>query len=161
MLDEVDAAAGTGIRRSSFAGWKHGTPLQRQMVDTVLGLDCHVVVCMRSKMEYVLTEYVDSKGRTRTKPEKVGMAPVQRAGLEYEFTIVGDLDLEHRITFSKSRCDLLADTIVEPHREREAAETFLAWLCDGEPPPALADSAEVETFLSEVKAQDDAVRARE
>ena len=75
------------------------------------------------------------------------MAPVQRAGLEYEFTIVGDLDLEHRITFSKSRCDLLADTIVEPHREREAAETFLAWLCDGEPLPALADSAEVETFL--------------
>jgi hypothetical protein len=131
VLDEVDAA-GRRSGGNSFAGWKHGTPLQRHMVDTFLALDLHVIVCMRSKMEYVLTDYVDGKGQKKTRPEKVGMAPVQRAGLEYEFTVVGELDLEHRITFTKSRCDLLADKVVQPDRQIEAAETFRDWLGDGE-----------------------------
>lgn len=157
LLDEVDAA-GARAGGNSFAGWKHGTPLQRHMVDTFLALDMHVIVCMRSKMEYVLVDYIDGKGHKKTKPEKVGMAPVQRSGLEYEFTLVGDLDLEHRITFSKSRCDVLADKMIQPHRELEAAEIFLKWLDDGEPPPPLADPAAVEEFLALVKAETDIVR---
>lgn len=139
VLDEVDAAASRSFGGSTFAGWKHGTPLQRHMVDTFLGMEAHVVIAMRSKMEYVLVDYVGKDGKTRTKPEKVGMAPVQRAGLEYEFTIVGDMDLEHRITISKSRCDVLADKVIQPHRATEAAKTFLEWLNDGTPPPPKAD----------------------
>jgi hypothetical protein len=158
LLDEVDAAAARSFGGSTFAGWKHGTPLQRHMVDTFLSLDCHVIVCMRSKMEYVLVEYTDSKGQKKTKPEKVGMAPVQRSGLEYEFTIVGDLDLEHRITFSKSRCDVLADKMIQPHRESEAAETFLAWLNDGTPPPPPADAIASAAFAAKVKEQSGAIR---
>lgn len=157
LLDEVDAA-GQRAGGNSFAGWKHGTPLQRHMVDAFLALDCHVIVCMRSKMEYVLEEYTDSKGNKRTRPVKMGMAPVQRAGLEYEFTVVGDLDLEHRITFSKSRCDVLADKMIQPHRETEAAETFLKWLDDGEPPPPVADPEQVSAFLADVKGRDEQVR---
>lgn len=156
VLDEVDAA---GARAgSSFAGWKHGTPLQRHMVDTFLALDCHVIVCMRSKMEYLMEEYTDGKGHKKSKPVKVGLAPVQRSGIEFEFTIVGDLDLEHRITFSKSRCDVLADKMIQPHREAEAAETFLEWLDDGEPPPPAADTDAVAAFLADVKQRDDTVR---
>jgi hypothetical protein len=139
VLDEVDAAAKRSGGGNSFAGWKHGTPLQRHMVDTILGLDMHVVVTMRSKMEYVLVEYADKNGKSRTKPEKVGMAPVQRAGVEYEFQLVGDMDLDHRITISKSRCDVLADALIQPNRESEAAELFLKWLDDGEPPAPKAD----------------------
>ena len=40
---------------------------------------------------------------------KVGMAPVQRQGMEYEFTIVGDMDLDHNFVVSKSRIADLAD----------------------------------------------------
>lgn len=157
VLDVVDAAA-QRAHGSSFAGWKTGTPMQRHMVDTFLGLDMHVLVCMRSKMEYVLEEYLD-KGVKKTKPTKVGMAPVQRAGLEYEFTLVGDLDLEHRITFTKSRCDALADVMVQPHREKDAAKTFADWLDDGEPPPARADQEQVTAFLEDVKGRPDGVRS--
>lgn len=144
VLDVVDAAA----QRSggnSFAGWKTGTPLQRNMVDEILDLDLHVIVTMRSKMEYVLTEYTDAKGTKRTRPEKLGMAPVQRAGVEYEFQIVGDLDLEHRITISKSRCDVLADKVIQPHREHEAATTFANWLATGE---ATVTPAQVEQLVA-------------
>lgn len=156
VLDEVDAAAARSGGGNTFAGWKHGTPLQRHMVDTFLALEAHVVVTMRSKMEYVLEE--NDKGKKV--PRKVGMAPVQRAGLEYEFTIVGDLDLEHRITVSKSRCDVLADKVVQPNRADEAAKTFLNWLNDGEAPPPLAEQGDVDTFLAEVKEQSDDVRSQ-
>lgn len=157
VLDEVDAA-GKRAGGNSYAGWKHGTPLQRHMVDTILGLDMHVIVTMRSKMEYVLVEYTDSKGSKKSRPEKVGMAPVQRAGVEYEFQIVGDLDLDHRITISKSRCDVLADKVIQPHRESEAAEQFIAWLNDGEPPPPVAAEEDVVAFLAGVKEQPPGVK---
>lgn len=149
VLDEVDAAAKRSGGGNSFAGWKHGTPLQRHMVDVILGLDMHVIVTMRSKMEYVLTEYADKSGKTRTKPEKVGMAPVQRAGVEYEFQIVGDLDLEHRITVSKSRCDVLADRVIQPDRESEAAAEFLTWLDAGEP---IADRPSIDALVEQMNA---------
>jgi hypothetical protein len=155
VLDEVDGAR----RRSNGdpTGWQHGTPVQRNMVDTILGLDMHVIVTMRSKMEYVIEEY-DDNGRKRTRVEKLGLKPVQRAGVEYEFQVVGDMDLDHRITISKSRCDVLADKVVQPHRETEAAEQFLDWLNDGTPPPPLATPEEIGQFLAQVKGQPDPVR---
>lgn len=156
VLDEVDGAR----RRSNGdpTGWQHGTPLQRNMVDVILGLDIHVLVTMRSKMEYVIEEY-EENGRKKTRVEKVGMRPVQRAGVEYEFTVVGDMDLDHRITISKSRCDVLADKVIQPNREREAAATFLEWLNDGEPPPPRASEDDVAAFLARVKEQPDGIRA--
>lgn len=157
VLDEVDAA-GARSGGNSFAGWKHGTPLQRHMVDTFLAVECHVIVCMRSKMEYLIEEYTDGKNNKRSRPVKMGMAPVQRGGLEYEFTIVGDLDLEHRITFTKSRCDVLADKMIQPNRETDAAKLFAAWLDDGEPPPPPADQEQVTAFLADVKGREENVR---
>lgn len=128
--DIVDAAA-ERAKGNTFAGWKVGTPALRNLIDTMLASDLHVIATMRSKMEYVL----ETDGRGRQVPKKVGMAPVMRAGVEYEFTLVGDLDLEHRIVITKSRCSALADTVVQPGRAAEAAEAFMGWLNEGEAPP--------------------------
>ena len=43
-------------------------------------------------MEYVLEE--DARGKKT--PRKVGMAPIQREGMEYELDVVGDLDVDLR-----------------------------------------------------------------
>jgi hypothetical protein len=146
-LDIADAA-GQRSGGNSFAGWKVATPALRHLIDTMLGCDMHVIGTMRSKMEYVLEE--DSRGKKI--PKKVGMAPVMRAGVEYEFTMVGDIDLEHRILFTKSRCSELADVMVQPGRAGEAASTFLAWLQSGDPALVLAARAKkqlVEKFGKE------------
>lgn len=126
-LDVVDNAASRG---NSFTGWKEGTPAQRGMLDAIIHAPCHVIVTMRSKMEYILVE-TQKNGRTYTEPTKVGMAPEQRAGVEYEFTIVADMDLEHRLVVSKSRCDLVADVVAPKGRSAEVAQTFAAWLDTG------------------------------
>ena len=48
------------------------------MVDAITGANLHIIVTMRSKMEYV--QATDDRGRTVVR--KVGMQPVQREGLE-------------------------------------------------------------------------------
>lgn len=126
-LDIVDDASSRG---NSFTGWKEGTPAQRAMLDAIIHAPCHVIVTMRSKMEYLLVEEVKN-GKKISVPTKVGMAPEQRSGVEYEFTVVADMDLEHRLVVSKSRCDLIADLVVPKGRSHEPAHTFAAWLGTG------------------------------
>lgn len=129
-LEIVDDAAQRMGGGNSFAGWKEGTPAQRFMLDAIVRAPFHVIVTMRSKMEYVL-EDASRNGKTIKVPRKVGMAPEQRSGIEYEFTVVADLDLEHRLTVSKSRCDVLADRVLTNGRSAEGAIDFAAWLNSG------------------------------
>jgi hypothetical protein len=151
-LDVVDnAAARSG---NSFVGWKEGTPAQRGMLDAIIHAECHVIVTMRSKMEYVL-ETETKQGRTIQVPRKIGMAPEQRAGVEYEFTVVADMDLDHRLIVSKSRCDLIADEVAPNGRSYEVAQRFADWLATGveriAPETAAAIVARFRTVEDEAK----------
>lgn len=129
-LDVVDKAASKS-GGNTYAGWKEGSPAQRHLIDTIIHAPCHVIVTMRSKMEYVLETKKNRQGREVQTPTKVGMAPEQRAGVEYEFTVVADMDLEHRLIVSKSRCSLIADVVAESGRSHEPAELFAGWLSSG------------------------------
>ena len=104
-LDLADDAARRQKTPNSYTAWKEVTPIHRKMVDAILSSSAHIAATMRSKMDYVQEK--DSNGRTLIR--KIGLAPVQRAGMEYEFTLVGDMDLDHTIVISKSRCPALAD----------------------------------------------------
>lgn len=127
-LDIADNA-GRKVQGNSFAGWKEATPALRHLIDTTRNLDAHVIATMRVKTEYVL----ETNERGKQVPRRVGLAPVMRGGVEYEFTVVGDIDLDHRISITKSRCKPLADQVYPKGRSDEAAAVFKAWLVDGEP----------------------------
>ena len=63
---------------------------------------------MRSKTAYEMQE--NEKGKKT--PVKVGLAPIQRDGMEYEFTIVFDIDREkHYAVASKDRTNLFENQI--------------------------------------------------
>lgn len=55
-------------------------------MDTILASRLHVIATMRTATEYVL-EKDEKTGMTVVR--KIGLAPVQRDGLGYEFTVVG------------------------------------------------------------------------
>lgn len=110
-LDMVDAATARSQSKNSYFAWRDVTPLHRKLVDAMLQSKCHIIATMRSKTEYVIEE-VERGGKKTQVPRKVGTAPIQRAGMEYEFTIVGDMDLDHRLVISKSRMATLADAVV-------------------------------------------------
>lgn len=105
-LEMVDKAAKRSHSNNTYFAWRDVTPIHRQMVDSMLQSPAHIIATMRSKTEYVI-EDVGGK----QVPKKIGMAPIQRPGMEYEFTIVGELDQNHNIVITKSRCDAMTDAV--------------------------------------------------
>ena len=139
-LEMVDKASARS-QGNSYTAWKDVTPVHRAMVEAILQSGCHIIVTMRSKMEYVLQEETNRQGKTIQVPRKVGMAPVQRQGMEYEFDIVADLDIDHRLMVSKSRCFAVADLVVTKPKG-EWMTPVIAWLTSGE--AVKADATQVE-----------------
>jgi AAA domain len=131
MLELVDAAAKRSAGGNNFGGWKEATPIERRMIDALLAYDGHLIVTMRTKTEYV----VEENSRGKQAPRKIGLKPVQRDGIEYEFDLIGDLDLENTLTVSKSRCPALSGQVIN-RPGQEMAATMLEWLGDGKPAPA-------------------------
>jgi hypothetical protein len=93
----------------SWSAWRHVTPIHNRMIDAILQSPMHIITTMRSRMEYV--QETDQYGKTTIR--RVGLAPVQRPGVEYEWDIVCDIDYAHIMRVSKSRCVAVADLTVE------------------------------------------------
>ena len=125
-LDMADNATKRQKTPNSYTAWREVTPLHRAMVDAILQSNCHIVVTMRSKMEYVQEK--NSEGRTVI--NKVGMAPIQRSGMEYEFTIVGDMDLDNNIVITKTRFEPY-NGLVQKKPDVTFFKPFVDWLNSG------------------------------
>jgi hypothetical protein len=89
------------------------------------------------------------------------MAPVMRAGVEYEFTLVGDLNLDHQLTISKSRASILADQVIQPGRAHEAAEAFVAWMNAGEPMATREEIDALKAGMNRIEPREDRLAAKE
>lgn len=126
-LELVDKAAARE-RGNSFAAWRHVTPLHNAMVDAMLACNLHLIVTMRSKTEWV----VEKDERGKSVPRKIGLQPVQRGDLEYEFDLAADMDLDNNFIVSKTRCPALRGKVINLPNE-EPAKTLRAWLSDGVP----------------------------
>lgn len=125
ILDIQGKLAEAKYRGNSYAAWKDVTPLQNALVDCILASPCHIIATMRSKTDYAQTE--NERGRTEIR--KVGLAPVQREGMDYEFTTVFDLSQEHIAIASKDRTGLFGDIpfTVDTH----TGEILRDWLNSG------------------------------
>lgn len=129
-LEQVDKAAKRSQSGNTFAAWRDVTPQHNALVEALTRCKAHLIVTIRAKTEYVMEQ--DSRGKTT--PRKVGLAPIQRDGLEYEFDIVGDINLEHEWVVTKTRCrDLDGAIIAKP--DAATAKRIRAWLSDGAPTP--------------------------
>lgn len=132
-LDMVDAAAKRSSSGNTFAAWKNVTPHHNALVDKILSAKIHVLVSMRTKTEWVIEE-VNGK---RT-PRKIGLAPVMRDGIEFEFDVCGEIDQDNTLTVTKSRCPKLSGVVIN-RPGKEMADTLREWLQgapDDRPDPA-------------------------
>lgn len=121
MHDQAAAAV-----RNSFAAWREVTPEHNRLVETILASPLHIIGTMRTKTAYE----VQSEGG-KNKVVKVGLAPVQRDGVEYEFTTVLDLSVEgHVATASKDRTGLFDGTHFVPGED--TGQQLQRWLSTGE-----------------------------
>lgn len=110
-----------------FDGWKNVRPLERKLIDAMLSSTSHIICTMRSKTEWIMEEYTAKDGKTKSAPKKIGMAPVQASGIEYEFDVAGEMDYNHILSISKSRCPALTDrTFLNPGKD--VADILLDWI---------------------------------
>jgi len=123
-LDKVDRAARRMQTPNSFAAWKEVTPLHNALIDKIISAPLHILASMRAKTEWI----IDRDERTgKTTPRKVGLAPVMRDGIEYEFDVCGDMDQENTLVITKSRCPKLAGGVF-PKPGKELAGLLKDWL---------------------------------
>ncbi|MDN0046555.1 ATP-binding protein [Megasphaera hexanoica] len=129
LLEQKDKATDAKYKGNGWAAWREVTPEYNKLIETMLNSSCHIIATMRSKTEYMQD---DSSGRKRI--VKVGAAPIQRDGIEYEFTVVFDLSIDHVATVNKDRTRLFDGQYFVP--TPDVGKTLKQWLDAGEPAPA-------------------------
>lgn len=132
---------------NSFTNWSKVTPRHNAFVQKFLQSSCHIIATIRTKQDYVLSEK-----NGKMVPEKVGLKGVTREGMDFEFTLVFDLDIKHMAAASKDRTGLFMD---KPERviTPETGRMILQWCNTGKKLTDLLDevrSAETVEQLREI-----------
>lgn len=93
VLDIVTERTQKSKTKNSYSdGWggtDGGTALQNKMIDYLMAIPAHLICTFRSKMDSVMEK---DEGTGRTVIKRVGIKPVQRDDLEYEFDITLQFD---------------------------------------------------------------------
>lgn len=129
ILELHEACVQKQRTKNSYTAWAEITPVHNAFVNAILGSKCHVIASVRSKSDYV-QEKNEQTGRTEIK--KVGMASIQRDGMDYEYDIMLEMSIDHVGVVTKTRCaDLDGKTFKKPGPE--FAEIVMGWLGSGAP----------------------------
>lgn len=114
---------------NSFGAWRDVTPEHNALVEAMIRCPADLIATMRQKQDFV----VEDGDKGKKTPRKVGMAAIQRDGLEYEFDVVGEMDLDNTLAVTKSRCSAINQAVIRKPGEK-LAETLYAWVtADGAP----------------------------
>jgi hypothetical protein len=129
-LEINEALAKAKFQGNTWSAWSETTPRHRKFLDALVGYPGHVIACMRSTTETAQ----EKNGAGKTKVVKLGMKSEQRAGVEFEFTVVLDLVHDgHYAVASKDRTGIFMG--IDPSPITEATGLALKqWLESGADP---------------------------
>lgn len=134
VLEYKDQIAANNRGQNSYTAWNAAGKLQNTLVDAILSVPCHTICTLRVKQDYAL----QPNERGKLEPVKLGLAPIQRDNLEYEFDIVLSIARNHIATTSKDVTFLDGfGAVITPQLGQDLA----AWLNEGREPsrPRCAD----------------------
>ncbi len=156
LLDKQNKIAEADPKKNSYTAWRTITPQHDALVAAMLQSPCHIIGTMRSKVEYAMQQGISGKQQV----VKMGMAPIQREGMEYEFTVFLDINSDNHIAHStKDRTNLFsslnADGTVS-RREFIITPTIgaelMKWLTTGKAAPMVVRLQDlVEEMVADVQ----------
>jgi hypothetical protein len=147
LLEEVEKLANAKYRGNTWSAWSEGTPKQRALVNAILSCPCHIMATMRSKTEWQTTQ--DDRGKSR--PVRVGLAPEQGKGIEYEFDMLLELSTEHIANVIKDRTGMFQDKLLTKPGV-EFGHELVEWLNTGvDEAIALQKKLEAMTEVIQIK----------
>jgi len=96
----LDQSAGFNDK-DRFSGWNDLGKTQNKLLNTIGKSPCHVIATIQSKTEWVYDVEEREGGRKVNVPKKVGLAPVQRKGIEYLWPLYVTMDLDHNMRIDR------------------------------------------------------------
>lgn len=142
LLAEVEKLARSKYRGNTWSAWSEGTPKQKGLINALLSYPGHLIATMRTKTEWQTTD----AGNGKTRPVRVGLAPEQGKGIEYEFDVLMEISPDHVAQIIKDRTDKFQDNLIEKPGV-DFGRDLIAWLNEGEegedPTPFGADDMPV------------------
>lgn len=135
---------------NSYTAWREITPKYDKFIARMLESPMHIIATMRAKQEYLVN---NEEGNKRFNVKKVGLAPVQREGTEYEFTVFLEINVDHEAYGSKDRTSIYDQKlfVITP----EVGKDYMRWLMevDETPEEVIGEIKEAEKVktLTELK----------
>lgn len=135
---------------NQFQAWAKMAPIQNALTNKLLTAPIHILTTLRVKTAYDMQE---ENGKKR--PVKIGLAPVQKEGIEYEFDVLAEMTPDNTMIISKTRCPELNGQIFNKPG-KEVADILNGWLNDGAEPVKAAEqkteAISAQTVVSAAKA---------
>ena len=110
---------------NSFTNWHKIGLRHKEFINAMLKSKANIIATTRTKQDYVLNEK-----NGRIVPQKVGLKSIQRDGLEYEFTLVFDINMKNMATASKDRTNLFFNK-PETQISAETGKMIQQWCNEG------------------------------
>jgi hypothetical protein len=110
---------------NSFTNWHKIGLRHKEFINAMLKSKVNIIATTRTKQDYVLNEK-----NGRMVPEKVGLKSIQRDGLEYEFTLVFDINMKNMAKASKDRTNLFFNK-PETQLSSETGRMIQQWCNEG------------------------------
>lgn len=117
VLDQVSAST-----KGYPFNWKQPSDMHNQFLKTILMFNKHLICTTRAKQDYSLQENNGKKS-----VQKLGLAPIQREGIEYEFTTAFMIDANNKAEATKDRTALFKDKGMFKITDN-TAKIFIDWL---------------------------------
>lgn len=139
--------------KNGYTAWNEAGKEQNSLVNTILAVNCHTIITMRSKMDYALVE----NERGRMEPRKIGLAPIQRDETEYEFDIVLNIDRSHIATASKDTTFLdKFGAVITPELGQQLGD----WLKTGKDPERCEECGQIIKATKKLTVQEIVERSK-
>ena len=148
--EQVDARGG-----NSFTNWSKFTPEHEGFKAAILNSPIHIIGTLRTKQEYVL----EDNGKGKQAPKKMGMAAIQREGMEYELDINFEVQMDHKAITSKDRTGLFPNNVMIDLTDGSVGKRLGDWLKAAKAPEP-ATPEQIETIVSFAKDEDEAKKFR-
>jgi len=121
LLKEKELLDSSG-KGNKYTNWSTITKKHDDFLNSILQADIHIIATMRSKTAYTMEEGKNGKSGVK----KVGMEPVQREGVDYEFTTVLDMSINNTAEATKDRSELFKGEVFIP--SEKTGEMLAKWL---------------------------------
>lgn len=111
---------------SQFGNWRNPKADYAKIKNALLHSSAHVIATIRSKQAYAIS---DDNGKSSVR--RLGMDPIAEPGIEYEFTVMFEVAIDHNAQATKDRTSLFNNQVFLI--TEETGKTLMAWLGDAKP----------------------------